>query len=109
MKKGRKYDKSLPRALYNFFVTFEGTSGAPSFSKFAKSIGTTNEELEGFRKHKEFDRAYRECIEIRRDYLIDMALTKRFDSSLVKFLLSDESAGAGETDNSLSVSISVVD
>ena len=62
----------------------------PSFSKFARSIGVTCQDIETFRKYKEFDRAYRECNEIKRDYLTDSALCKRFDPSFVKFLLSSE-------------------
>ena len=65
-------------------------AGAPSFSKFARSIRVTLSELESFRKHKKFDEAYRECGEIRRDYLIDCALSKRSDSSFTKFLLGAE-------------------
>lgn len=104
-----KYKKSLPRLLYTYFVTYNDTHGAPSFSKFARSIGSTVSELEGFRSHLEFDRAYRECNEIRRDYLIDSALGKRFDSSLVKYLLSlDEEKGADE-DGSLEVTLRVLE
>ena len=89
MKKKDGYTKDLPRKLYTFFIGYNDT-GAPSFAKFARSIGTTLNDLEGYRKHKEFERAYRECSEIRRDYLIDNGLTKRFDSSFTKFLLSSE-------------------
>ena len=88
-----KYKKELARRMYLYFTTFCESVGAPSFQKFARSIGTTVGELEGFRRHKEFDRAWRECIEIRRDYLIDGALTRRFDPSFAKFLLSEEAAG----------------
>ena len=82
-----KYKKALPRLIYTYFVTYNETFGAPSIAKFARSIGATVAEIESFRTHGEFDRAYRECNEIRRDYLIDNALSKRFDSSLVKYLL----------------------
>lgn len=75
--------------MYCFFRGYDD-SGAPSLVKFAASVGTTTEELEKFRKHKEFDRAYRECCEIKRDYLIDRALSKRFDPTFVKFLISSE-------------------
>ena len=85
-----KYKKEYPRLLYTYFVTYQDTIGVPSFSKFARSIGVTVGALEGFRRHKEFDEAYRECNEIRRDYLIDNALCKRFDSSFTKFLLASE-------------------
>ena len=99
MKKNHsKYTKDTPRRLYTFFLSFDDI-GAPSFSKFAKSIGVTLEELVSYRRHKEFDRAYRECSEIRRDYLIDNGLVKRFDSSLVKFVLSSEFS-MGEKDRS---------
>ena len=86
-----QYKKEYPKRLYNFFVTYQDTTSAPSIAKFARSIGATVEETEGFRIHSEFDRAYRECNEIRRDYLIDSALCKRFDPSFVKFLISEES------------------
>ncbi len=84
-----KYKKDLPKRMYAFFASYS-EGGAPSFVKFARSIGVTLEELEGFRVHKIFDRAWRECGEIRRDYLIDCALTKRHDSSFSKFLLQAE-------------------
>ena len=82
-----KYQKEYAELLYTYFVTYQETTGAPSFSKFARSIGVTVEELSAFRRHREFDEAYRECNEIRRDYLIDNALCKRFDGSVTKFLL----------------------
>ena len=97
--------------MYSFFHHFSDV-GSPSFSKFARSIGATLDDIEKFRRHKEFEFAYRECNEIRRDYLIDNALTKRFDSSLVKFLLSNE-YGMGEDassdeDKKLQVTLEVV-
>lgn len=85
-----KYKKEYPRLLYSFFISYSDTSSLPSFSKFARSIGVTTQDIEQFRNHKEFDRAYRECNEIKRDYLTDYALCKRFDPSFAKFLLSSE-------------------
>ena len=80
--------------MYTYFSTFaEGE--APSFVKFARSIGLTLAELNGYRVHSEFERAWQECNEIRRDYLIDNALCKRFDGSVTKFLLAAE-YGMGE-------------
>lgn len=92
MKESKRtgYSKELPRTMYRYFATY-ADSGAPSFCKFAISIGVTPEQLRGFRRHSKFDRAYRECSEIRRDYLIDNGLTRRIDPSLVKFLLDLES------------------
>lgn len=88
-KKKIKYSKDLPRRMYSFFLGY-CESGAPSFSKFARSIGATLEDLLRLREREEFDRAWRECNEIRRDYLIDQALSKRHDASFSKFLISLE-------------------
>ncbi len=111
MSKRAKYDKGLPAKMYAYFTGFEG-AGAPSFSKFARSRCLTLAELMGFREHKKFDEAYLECSEIRRDYLIDSALSKRCDSSFTKFLLSSEfSMGedAEPADNHLTVTLEVVE
>ncbi len=111
MKRKIKYSSDMPRLLYTFFITHSDTASAPSFEKFARSIGATLAEIQGFRERGEFDRAWRECSEIRRDYLIDAALTRRFDPSLVKFLLSAE-FGMGdedkESDNALELTLRVL-
>ena len=108
MKRKAKYKKELPHRMYSFFLNYRD-AGAPSFSKFARSVGLTLAELEDFRCHKELDRAYRECNEIRRDYLIDCALAKRFDASLVKYLLSCEYGmdEKEESDGGLTVRVEV--
>ena len=111
MKRRTKYTKDMPRLLYTYFISHSDKRSAPSFQKFAKSIGATLDEVQGFRMHGEFERAYRECNEIRRDYLIDQALTKQFDPSLVKFLLTSE-YGMGEKeercDTGLDVTLTVI-
>ena len=89
MKKSVKYSADMPKRMYSFFISYND-AGLPSFLKFARSIGATSEDIEKFRKHREFERAYKECSEIRRDYLIDNALAKRYDASVTKFLLSCE-------------------
>ena len=110
-RKGLKYKPDLPKLLYTFFISYTDT-GAPSFSKFARSIGATMEEIENFKKYGEFERAWRECSEIRRDYLIDSALARRHDPSFTKFLLSSE-YGMGEKehkdDGSLEVKLEVIE
>jgi hypothetical protein len=112
MKKNHsKYTNDLPSRLYTFFLSFDGV-GAPSFSKFARSIGATLSDIERFRRHGEFERAYQECSEIRRDYLIDNGLVKRFDSSFTKFLLNAE-YGMGEArmsdeDKDIKVTLEVI-
>ncbi len=77
--------------MYTYFISYNEGVGAPSFSKFARCIGLTLEELMSLRKkHRAFDEAWRECSEIRRDYLIDGALSRRFDSSFTRFLYEKE-------------------
>ena len=111
MKRKAKYTKDMPRLLYTSFANHSDKRSAPSFSKFARSLGMTLEDVMEFRRHEEFERAYKECNEIRRDYLIDQALTKQFDSSLVKFLLASE-FGMGEKeercDTGLDVTLTVI-
>lgn len=95
MKKKAVYTKDLPHRIYTYFIGYNGI-GAPSISKFAREVGLTVADIERFgREHREFDRACKECNEIRRDYLIDNALAKKNDSSLTKFLLVSE-FGMGE-------------
>lgn len=103
-----KYQKDLAKRMYLYFAGYSDPAGVPSFGKFARSIGVTLDELSGYRKHGKFDRAWRECSEIRRDYLIDMALTKRFDSSFSKFLLSLETEEGGGEKN-IEVSLEVIE
>ena len=110
---GKKYESTLPKKMYSYFYSFCDV-GAPSFSKFARSIGATLAELESFKKHKKFEKAWRECSEIRRDYLIDSALTKRHDSSFTKFILQaeygfDESEGADTAEQELKVTLEVLE
>ena len=88
-RKKINYTDDLPGRMYSFFRNYSDI-GAPSFLKFATSVNMTLADIESFRVKEKFDRAYRECSEIRRDYLIDNGLMKRFDSSFTKFLLSSE-------------------
>ena len=104
-----KYKKDLAKRMYLYFATYSEPSGLPSFGKFARSIGVTLEELSTFRNRRQFDRAWRECDEIRRDYLIDMALTKRFDSSFAKFLLSLDAEGGESDDGDIKISLEVIE
>ena len=100
----KKCTKELSEKMYGFFKNYYG-DGAPSFSKFARESGLTVERLESFRKNGEFDRIYRECKEIRKDIIIDKALTKRADASFAKFLLSDEEDGSGEGGIDLTITV----
>ncbi len=105
-----EYRDDLPRRMYTFFAHYADV-GAPSFSKFARSIGVTLSTIDVFRENAEFDRAYRECSEIRRDYLIDGALTKKHDASFTKYLLTYE-YGMDESstgDSLIEVTVEVID
>lgn len=103
----------MPRRLYSFFTSSCESGTLPSIEKFARSIGATAEEIEEMRAHREFERAYREAGEIRRDYLIDGALTRRYDPSFTKFLLSYEfdmdEKDKKKDDTGLDVTLQVLD
>lgn len=86
----KKYSGTMPERMYRYFVGYSEPVGAPSFTKFAALCGVTPSELASFRKNAKFDAMWRECNEIRRDYLIDNALSRRLDASFAKFLLSLE-------------------
>ena len=89
MKKKKGYYKGIEKEMYCYFISYSG-EGAPSFSKFARHKGILLKTLRSYRKHKKFEDAYIECSDIRRDYLTDQALAKKFDGSFVKYLLSEE-------------------
>ena len=110
MRKRGIYKKTLPRQMYAYFISYNESSGAPSFSKFARRLGLTLEELSSFRKrYPSFDEAWRECSEIRRDFLIDGALSRRFDSSFTKFLYEKEKEEyAPENDERLIFTLEVI-
>ena len=88
-----------------FFDSYEERYGAPSFEKFARLKGIPLATLVEFRKHQKFDRAYRECSEIRRDYLIDHALDKRFDPTFVRHLITEETEEPTVTQTSLIIEV----
>ena len=100
-----KYTSSLADEMTAFFEGYE-ERGAPSFEKFARLKKIPLASLVEFRKNQKFDMAYRECSEIRRDYLIDRALDKRFDPTFVRHLLTDEAeAEPGFTQTTLMLEV----
>lgn len=98
--------QKLARRMLRFFTEFDG-EGAPSFEKFARASGYGVSDLAACREDEAFDRVYRECNEIRRDYLIDQALCRRYDPSFVKFLLTEKSESPVEEKN-LALTLEVV-
>ncbi len=108
MPKKLSYSVDLPRKMYTFFAVYDESDSAPSFEKFARHIGATAEDLLSLRSHTAFDKAYRACLGLRRDYLIDRALTRRFDPSFVKFLLSAQDEEDGQDKGTLDVTVEVI-
>lgn len=109
MRRKAKYSKDIPRKMYSYFLSYSDP-GLPSFSKFARSIGLTLEELNSFRGKKKFDASWRECTEIKRDYLIDTALSKRADASFAKFLYSLEfQEGEKDPSNEVNLTLEVLE
>ena len=108
-KRKAKYEDDLCGKMYHFFLRYEDR-GLPSFTKFAISVGLSTEDIERFRKNTRFEAAYRECQEIRRDYLIDRALDKRFDGSFTKFLISCEDvAESSESAGDITLNLQVTE
>ena len=111
-KRKKGFSSELPKKMYLYFLGYSDV-GAPSFGKFARSIGITLLQLESFKKNGKFEKAWRECSEIRRDYLIDSALTKRHDSSFTKFLLQAEYGMDGplptDEESALAVTLEVLE
>jgi hypothetical protein len=103
-----KYSPELAGLMYRFFIGYEDR-GAPSFQKFARSVGLTTADIESMRRHKTFNSAYLECQQIRRDYLIDRALDKRFDSSFTKFLLTLDGEAESNDSGDFTLHLEVVD
>ncbi len=103
-----KHIGKLAEKMYYFFADYEDR-GAPSFVKFARSIGFTTTELESMRSSQEFNLIYLECQKIRRDYLIDRALDKRFDPSFTKFLLSLDGEAESNENGDFTLRLEVVD
>ena len=107
-KPTEKHMKRLAEKMYCFFADYEDR-GAPSFAKFARSIGFSTAELESMRLDQNFNQSYLECRKIRRDYLIDRALDKRFDPSFTKFLLSLDDEADKSDSGDFTLRLEVVD
>ena len=95
--------------MLDYFATYRGEDGIPSFSKFRRSVSLSLSDFERLKKKRSFREAVDECSEFRRDYLIDCGLTKRFDASFVKFLLQSELECTESDEDTLTVSFEVID
>ncbi|MBQ4325051.1 MAG: hypothetical protein IJC29_04570 [Clostridia bacterium] len=103
------YSQCYERQMLHYFE--DGTGAFPTFAEFARSVGVTVAELHRWRKEQpSFAAAWEECRERQKSHLIRGALTKQYDPSTCKYLLS-ELFGLGEEsrDESFSVTVEVVE
>ena len=89
MKKKIGYKDAYAGAMCAFFSEYDPKEGVPHFGQFARSIGVSPEVLDDWcRRHPVFAQAYRRCLEIQRERLINGGLTKRFDPRFARFMLA---------------------
>lgn len=105
----KRREEEIRRAMLDYFATYNGEDGIPSFSKFRRRASISLVEFERLKRKRSFREALDECSEFRRDYLIDCGLTKRFDASFVKFLLQSELECSDDGEDALAVSFEVID
>ena len=107
--KRKQREEEIRRSMLEYFATYDGNDGAPSFSKFRRKGALSLVEFNRMKNKRSFREAMDECSEFRRDYLIDCGLTKRFDASFVKFLLQSEDECENPDDGAPIISFEVVD
>ena len=111
-----KYKRTLPRELRQWFSEQMAQGDeVPTTDKWQTLCGYTDRDIAEFRcKHRKFADAYDFCRKITYGILIDGALHKRFDASLVRFLLnttygfSEKEAVAEGDGGPFEVTVSVV-
>ena len=104
------YSQCFERQMLTYFSD-ESSGGFPTFSSFAIHIGVTMSELRSWQKeHPSFAAAWEECRERQKSLLIRGALSKKYDSSTAKYLLSAMfGLGEEESAQTFSVTVEVVD
>ena len=87
---------------------FEDNTGAfPTFAEFARSVGVTVAQLYKWKQEEPaFAAVWEECLERQKSHLIRGALTKQYDPSMCKYLLS-EMFGLGEESRAGTFSVTV--
>ena len=98
--------------MIRYFRSCSEGDELPTFSGAAGMLGVDAETLDEWKKSDPtFSRAWRECLSVLSDHLIRMGLTKRYDASLVKYLLALYGVGdEGESEpDELSVKIEVLE
>lgn len=86
-----KYRRTYARQMTEYFRSMIEAGEIPTFSGAAEELSVDRGTLERFRREEpEFAEAFRECRALFADCLIEGGLKKRFDSSLVRHLLSEQ-------------------
>ena len=62
----------------------------PTFARFAAELGVDLVDLQAWRSHPEFHRAYLACEALQKSILVENAMIGRYDSSFAKLLLTSE-------------------
>ena len=103
------YSQCYERQMLLYFE--DGTGAFPTFSHFATTLGVTLATLEGWRRENpEFAAAWEECRQRQISHLIRGALTKQYDPTMCKFLLSEMfSLGAESPGGEFSLTLEVVE
>lgn len=108
------YNAALPEKMLLYF-SYTDERVLPSFAKFAAYTGYTLSDFEQFREeHKDFASAYDECRARLYDMIAEGALTKKYDGSFAKFLLSGGldfrfSCDGNEESDEFNVKITVIE
>ena len=104
--------KDASERMIRYFRSCSEGNELPTFSGAAATLGVEAPTLDEWRRiDPVFARAWRACLSILTDHLIVMGLTKRYDASLVKYLLALYGMGdEGENEpDELSVKIEVLE
>ena len=89
------------------YFSDESCGEFPTFSSFATHIGVTMQEMRQWqREHPSFAAVWEECRERQKSALIRGALSKKYDSSTAKYLLS-AMFGLGEEKSAQTFSVTV--
>ena len=81
----------------------------PTFSRFAATMGVTLADLQEWRKNTRFDKAYKACEALQKSIAIENGMQGRYDTSFVKFFLSNECSEQTMASETFAVDIHVVD
>ena len=111
-ERGARRPDDAPERLIRYFRECAAGGELPTFSGAAERLGCDVATLGEWKESDPaFARAYTECRAILADHLLRQGLLKRYDASLVKFLLPSLGVGTDgeEGPDELSVKIEVLE